>query len=123
MAPRSRVIEALHDPHHPPTTRVMSTKQYQSFNDYYQDLAQATPINIMLWKTLKGVLEALLLILTAHLAVTQGADPNYMYAIAIIGGIAMMVGEVKEVQIANLATFTLFKNNHPPKIQDDHNED
>lgn len=88
----------------------MSTiKNHETVREYHARLSTVTPIDIMLWKTLKGLLQALLLIATAHLGVLHGADPTVLYPIGLIGGLVMMIGEVKEVELAGIATIILGK--------------
>lgn len=72
------------------------------------DATNGTPY--MLWKTLKGLVYSLIFAAVGYIAVRNGADPGTMAVAVIMASGAAMVGELKEVEIANVVTLTFKRN-------------
>lgn len=79
--------------------------------DYHARLCEATNgTPVMLWKTIKGIIQAAMLFAVAHIGATYGADPTVMYPLGLLCGLAVLVGELKEVELANVVTLTFKRN-------------
>lgn len=89
----------------------------ESPTEYHDRLCNATNgTPVMIWKTLKGFAQAILLFIVAHVGATFGAEPTVMYPLGLVAGLAVLVGEVKEIEMANALTVTF-------KRKDQSNED
>lgn len=83
-------------------------------SEYRDRLCETTGIDYMQWKRLWGGINALAIGVMGYVAIQLGADPLYMGGLTLILATAAFVGQVKEIEIANVATLT-YRNGNPPE--------
>lgn len=87
-----------------------ATETPTEYHDRLCNATNGTPV--MLWKTLKGLVYTLIFAAIGYIAVRNGAAPGTMALAVLVASGAAMVGELKEVEIANVVTLTFKRNGH-----------
>lgn len=91
----------------------MSTQEPCSYADlvrtHEQRLTEVSPVPVNVWRICKALLYVTILVAVSGLHLSFNADPTIVGVVTVAGAIVILVGEVKEIEIANWITIT-FKN-------------
>lgn len=80
------------------------TAAVESPEDYRHRLAEECPISVYPWKTAKALIYLSFVGAIVWLAITNGAPPTRIAAVGIVAALVVVIGEVREIQVANWLT-------------------